>query len=174
MPCLPRVTTPIQLPPHPIKAQATGRIRGCSCCLQGEVTAGCGPPSPPPSPCPESVQYAPFLRPFSPHHQLNSLIPTGDKRIFHCNLLLIQRKTGFRRGEVEVGKRESADPRCLLPDPRRVVVAGEILGQKPRAGQPIFGASHPPPGIKTTWFPGAHLRWPSVSGLVGSTQGREG
>lgn len=82
-------------------------------------------PAPPPLPaapfpqlsslCPESVQYAPFLRPFSPHHQLNSLIPTGDKRIFHCNLLLIQRKTGFGRGELEVGKHEGGQPALPLP-----------------------------------------------------------
>lgn len=106
-------------PPVPMRAQAAGRMRGCSRRLQGEETAGrervllLGPsprPSPLYSPCPDSVQYVPFLRPFSPHHQLNSLIPTGDKRIFHCNLLLIQRKTGFGRGEAEVGKREGGGP----------------------------------------------------------------
>lgn len=106
-------------PPVPIRAQAAGRIRGCSCCLQGKVTVTAGGPSPLPSPlsslCPESVQYAPFLRPFSPHHQLNSLIPAGDKRIFHCNLLLIQRKTGFGRGEVEVGRREGSRPTVPTP-----------------------------------------------------------
>lgn len=133
----------------PTGAQAPGRITGLPPLPPGEVTTGGHAPQPPlhlTVPCPPYyLLYAlnfynmlPYLRSLSAYHQLNSLIPTGDKWVFHCNLLLIQTKTGLGRGKVEVRKWEGSQP--TLPPPGSSGSCGSegILDQNPWAHQPML------------------------------------